>query len=145
MSEKTVSKVTTNTASCRLNTDQMRRLDAKAKEKGIERAMLIKYIILEYLDKDIEHANLMQAAITNVSDKIDKNSRKLEFFFQMFYSWLVNWFAVNPTPEDTSEAFINASIERRNVFAKNFSEDIYNDATELFESLYSDNVEEQEE
>lgn len=143
--KKEKSEISTSIASCRLNTDQMRRLDAKAKEKGLERAMLIKYIILEYLDKEIEHVNLMQAAITNVSEKIDKNSRKLEFFQQMFYSWLVNWFAVNPTPEDKSETFVKASIERRNAFAKNFSEDIFNDATELFEMLFADSAEEQSE
>ena len=131
--------------SCRLNSDQIRRLDAKAMEKGLERSVLVKYIILEFLDKDIEHTNLLQSAITNVANLIEKNSRKQEFFQQLFYSWLVNWFAVNPTPSDTSEAFVKSTIERRNTFAKNFMEDIYNDATELYESLFADSVENQSE
>lgn len=139
--KRTDSPITTSVASCRLNTDQMRRLDAKAKEKGLERSILIKHIILEYLDKDIEHINLMQASLMNIGEKIDKNSTKLEFFMQMFYSWLVNWFAVNPTPPDTSETFVNASIKRRDSFAQNFCDDIFNDATSLFENLYQNTVE----
>lgn len=134
---------TSNTASCRLNTDQMRKLDAKAKEKGLPRSMLIKHIILEYLDKDIEHVNLIQASIMNLQNEVEKSSRKTEFFMQMFYSWLVNWFASNPRQENVSEAFIKDSISRRDNFAKNFTDEIYNDATELFESLFADNVENQ--
>lgn len=138
-------KFNSNVASCRLNTDQIRKLDAKACEKGLPRSMMIKHIILEYLDRDIQHTNLIQASIMNLNDEIKKNSRKTEFFMQLFYSWLVNWFASNPKPEDVSETFIKDSITRRDNFAKNFTEEIWNDATELFESLVSDNVEHQSE
>lgn len=134
-----------NIASCRLNTDQIRRLDAKANEKGLPRSMMIKHIILEYLDRDIEHVNLIQASIMNLQDEVHKSSRKTEFFMQMFYSWLVNWFASNPRQENVSETFIQDSIARRDNFAKNFTEEIYNDATELFESLFADTVEHQKE
>ncbi len=132
-------------ASCRLNTDQLRLLDAKAAEEGLPRSMYIKHIILEYLDKDITHTNLLQASIMNVNTEIQKNTQKIEFFMQMFYSWLVNWFAANPKPEDVSETYIKESISRRDAFAKNFAEDIYNDSAELFESLFADSVESQTE
>lgn len=134
-----------NIASCRLNTDQIRRLDAKANEKGLPRSMMIKHIILEYLDKDIEHINLVQASIMNLQDEVHKSSRKTEFFMQMFYSWLVNWFASNPRQDNVSDTFLQDCISRRDSFAKNFTEEIYNDSTELFESLFADNVEHQKE
>lgn len=134
-----------NVASCRLNTDQMRKLDAAATEKGLPRSMMIKHIILEYLDRDIQHVNLLQASIMNVNAEIQKNSRKTEFFMQLFYSWLVNWFASNPRPTDVSETFIKDSIARRDTFAKNFTDEIYNETTELFESLFADNIEHQKE
>lgn len=135
----------TSTAACRLNTDQMRKLDRLAEDKGIPRSMMVKHIILEYLDRDIEHVNLIQASIMNLQDEVHKSSRKTEFFMQMFYSWLVNWFASNPRQENVSETFIQDSIARRDNFAKNFTEEIYNDATELFESLFADTVEHQKE
>ena len=133
----------TNTAACRLNTDQMRLLDMKAREKGLPRSMYIKDVILRSLDEDVEHINILQAALMNVQDEIRKTNQKLEFFQQMFYSWLVNWFASNPKPDNVSETFIKESIARRDAFAKNFADAVYNDTTELFEMMFAENVENQ--
>ena len=136
-------KEKTNTASCRLNTDQMRLLDMKAREKGLPRSMYIKDVLLRSLEEDVEHINLLQSGLMHVQDELRKNNQKLEFFQQMFYSWLVNWFASNPKPENVSETFIKESIARRDAFAKNFAEDVFNDATELFEMMFAENVEHQ--
>lgn len=134
----------TSLASCRLNSEQMRRLDSKAKEKGIPRSMLIKHIILEYLDKDITHTNILQASMQKIIEKMNNVSEKQEFFQQMFYSFLVNWFASHPQINDDSESLLNSSIERRDNFAKNFINDIYNNSDQLYETLFANSVEDQE-
>lgn len=126
----------TNTASCRLNTDQMNRLDAKAKERGLPRSMLIKQIILDYLDEEIEHTNLIQQQLVNVMAKIDKNEKQVEFFQQMFYAWLVTWFGSHPKNENLTATQINSTLERRNTFINNFINGIFNEDELLYETLF---------
>ena len=77
--------------------------------------------------------------MTNLISYVKKQDSKLEFFMQFFYAWRAIWYRNHPQTEN-KDAKIQA-IENRNKFAHAFSKEIYNDMQDLFDILYADNEE----
>lgn len=134
--EKTIS----NILSARFNRDITRKFDIKAKEKGLTRSLLLRQIVIDYINKDITNENLLQASVTNLITKVNKQDSKLEFFMQFFYSWLAIWYRNHPQTEGNESIKIQA-IENRNKFAQTFSTQIFDEMEDLFDILYADNGE----
>ncbi len=133
-------KKITNSLSTRINTDQIRKFDSIAKEKGFTRSILLREIVIDYINKDITNENLLQESVTNLITKINKQDTKIEFFMQFFYAWLAVWYKSHPQTENDESIQVQA-IQRRNKFADAFSKEIFNDMEELFDKLYANNEE----
>ena len=128
-----------NVLTVRVNTDIVRKFDAKAKERGLTRSLLLRQVVIDYLNKNITNENILQQTMTNLISYVKKQDSKLEFFMQFFYAWLAIWYRNHPQTENKA-AKIQA-IENRNKFAHAFSKEIYNDMQDLFDILYADNEE----
>lgn len=130
-----------NIISARFNTDIIRKFDTKAQEKGLTRSLLLRQIVIDYINKDTINDNILQQTMTNLITHVKKQESKLEFFMQLFYSWLGIWYRNHPQV-DNQEAKVQA-IENRNKFANTFATQIYDEMQELFDILYADNGEKQ--
>ena len=54
-------------------------------------------------------------------DKIEYIDAKQEFFQQLFYAWLANWFLTHPAMEEKDQKIIwKNSVARRNEFMDKF-------------------------
>lgn len=132
----------TITVSVRLSKKDANRLKNKAIENNMTKAILLKKIILDYLDKDITHTNILQEQMINLNEKIDKLDTKNEFFEQLFYTFLENWFAAHPRIDNSDNSILHkAAVNRRNEFIRIFISDIYNDNGELYDILFANHVE----
>lgn len=128
-----------NILTVRVNTDIARKFDAKAKERGLTRSLLLRQIVIDYINKNITNENILQQSVTTLISYVKKEDSKLDFFMQFFYAWLGIWYRNHPQV-DSKEAKIQA-IENRNKFAHTFAKDIYDEMQDLFDILYADNEE----
>lgn len=136
----------TSIACTRLNTDQIRKLDLKASEKGLSRSVLVKHILLSYLDKETEHTNIIESALITVMEKLDRNSQKQELFQQLFFCFLSNWFLQHPKLEEKNiDVLAKSAAERRDAFVKGFISNFYNESGDLFDMLLASSNEKETE
>lgn len=134
-----------NTISTRLNDTQYKLFKIKAIEKNYTTSELLREIILKYLDKDMSHENLLQASMVNTMKKIDQLNDKTEFFQQLFYCWLSQWFLTHPKLEEKNQnIIIKNSIVRRNEFISRFIGSVYDQNQELYEILFANKAENEE-
>lgn len=134
-----------NTISTRLNDTQYKLFKIKAIEKNYTTSELLREIILKYLDKDMSHENLLQASMVNTMKKIDQLNDKTEFFQQLFYCWLSQWFLTHPKLEEKNQnIIIKNSIVRRNEFISRFISSVYDQNQELYEILFANKAENEE-
>lgn len=136
---------TNNTISTKLNDSQLKLFKIKAMEKNYSTSELLREIILKYLDKDMSHENLLQASMVNTMKKIDQLNDKTEFFQQLFYCWLSQWFLTHPKLEEKDQKIIiKNSIVRRNEFVSRFIGSVYDQNQELYEILFANKAENEE-
>lgn len=134
-----------NTIATRLNDTQYKLFKIKAIEKNYTTSELLREIILKYLDKDMSHENLLQASMVNTMKKIDQLNDKTEFFQQLFYCWLSQWFLTHPKLEEKNQnIIIKNSIVRRNEFISRFIGSVYDQNQELYEILFANKAENEE-
>ena len=133
----------TNICSFRLNRNQIDKLDFICTQKRIRRSVLIKNIVLDYLEDNTTNINLLEKNIISLREEQIKNNEKLEFFFQLFYNWLATWYASHPKISDENAQLIaNNAVKRRDAFSKLFMEELFMENSSLFETLYTRLLEE---
>jgi hypothetical protein len=131
--------------STKLSTSQLNLFKAKAMEKNYSTSELLREIVLQYLDNDVCHENLLQSSMLKIMEKVDNLDAKHEFFEQLFYCWLAQWFLTHPKIEEDQKTIIKNSINRRNDFINSFIANVYNENEELYELLFANKVEEETE
>ena len=144
--EKKTNKTTSNksTVVCtKLSNSELNLFKAKALEMNYSTSELLREIILKYLDNDVCHENILQSSILKVMQKVDALGAKQEFFEQLFYCWLAQWFLTHPKVEEDEKIIIKNSINRRNDFINSFITNVYNENEELYELLFANKVEEE--
>lgn len=143
---KSFSKSFSSSLSTRLNRDIKEAFESTAKEKGLNSSMLLKHIVISYLEnrkKDLEESSLIQAQLISLKEKINKLETKEEWFQQLFFCWMENWFAAHPKIEDEKQAILIAksSRKRRDDFINAFNNAIYQDDKILYDTLFANAVE----
>ena len=144
--EKKTNKTTSNksTVVCtKLSNSELNLFKAKALDMNYSTSALLREIILKYLDNDVCHENILQSSILKVMQKVDALGAKQEFFEQLFYCWLAQWFLTHPKVEEDEKIIIKNSINRRNDFINSFIANVYNENEELYELLFANKVEEE--
>lgn len=139
---KKTSAPRSTTVATKLSNTELNLFKAKALEKNYTTSELLREIILKYLDNDVCHENLLQSSMLNLMKKIDVLASKQEFFEQLFYCWLAQWFLTHPKIEEDEKTIIKNSINRRNDFINSFIANVYNENEELYELLFANKVEE---
>ena len=130
-----------NIVSTRLTQDQKRKFEILANEKGLNVSILLKHIINEYITNhmsNLENNNLIHMQLINLRDDVKKLSVKEEWFEQLFYCWLENWFLSHPKIEDTENLILMAknARNRRNEFIKKFNENVFNEDEIIYDRLF---------
>lgn len=136
-------KARSNQVACRLNTDQIELLDIKAKEKGLNRSLYVKSLIIDHLNKDIEDKNLLLSRIEKITEKLEQNELNVEFFIQYFNAFLTTWFYSHPKIEDDSnKTRSKQTLDRKESFDRNFMENIFDENVRMFNKLLTSVTEE---
>lgn len=136
-------KARSNQVACRLNTDQIELLDIKAKEKGLNRSLYVKSLIIDHLNKDIEDKNLLLSRIEKITEKLEQNELNVEFFIQYFNAFLTTWFYSHPKIEDDSnKTRSKQTLDRKETFDRNFMENIFDENVRMFNKLLTSVTEE---
>lgn len=137
-------EVNNNTISTKLNETQLKLFKTKALEKNLTTSELLRQLIINYLDSEVTHENILQSQLVKVMDKIEYIDAKQEFFQQLFYAWLANWFLTHPAMEEKDQKIIwKNSVARRNEFMDKFIANIFNEDEELYEHLFANKVEDE--
>ena len=132
--------------STRLNLIQKKKLTGIAKSKGISTSLLLKHIIVSYLDEkeDIIESNAMlQMQLIDVKKEVQKIGVNQEWFEQLFYTWLENWFLSHPKIDESNAINLAKTARlRRDKFVDIFNTQLYNENKTLYDTLIANSIEE---
>lgn len=135
----------TLTVSTRLTLLQRKKLDGIAKSKGISISLLIKHIIVSYLEEHenlLDTNNILQMQILDIKEEIKKVATNQEWFEQLFYTWLETWFMNHPKIENNRLELAKEARNRRNKFIEIFNTKLYIENGNLYDRLIAESLEE---
>ena len=130
----------------RLNPKQKKEFDLLAKEKGMSTSLLLKQVILDYLEdetKKITDFDILNTLFLEQKKKIEQLSVSQEYFTQLFNFWLNTWFMSHPKINDeTYKEKMNMAIKRKDDFINLFNEKGYDENKTLFQINFMNEIEE---
>ncbi len=132
--------------SLRLPKDIVRKLDFKASEEGCSRTFYIKKLLVKHATEEETSENIVYSALNTLTETINRQNTETEYFRQLYLMFLTQWFYAHPMPARDSNSIekINA-VKNKDLFIKNFNDTMYEEAGNLYDKLFANNIENQKE
>lgn len=130
----------------RITKKQKKKFDSLAKEKGMSSSLLLKQIVVDYIEdetKKITDFDILNTLFLEQKKKIEQLSVSQEYFTQLFNFWLNTWFMSHPKINDeTYKERMNMAIKRKDDFINLFNEKGYDENKTLFQINFMNEIEE---
>lgn len=90
------------------------------------------------------HENILLTSLKNIHQKVEASDDRLyallNIQFNLFYSFLANWFTSHPAPTGNRNELSTMGISRRDLFMKKFYEELETTGS-IYETLLADHFE----